>query len=1338
MKVTTASGHLLLVLFASIFHPAVSSISGNGTDRLALLEFKNAITHDPQKSLMSWNDSNHLCSWEGVSCSSKNPPRVTSIDLSNQNLAGNISPSLGNLTFLKHLSLATNEFTGRIPESLGHLRRLRSLYLSNNTLQGIIPSFANCSDLRVLWLDHNELTGGLPDGLPLGLEELQVSSNTLVGTITPSLGNVTTLRMLRFAFNGIEGGIPGELAALREMEILTIGGNRLSGGFPEPIMNMSVLIRLSLETNRFSGKMPSGIGTSLPNLWRLFIGGNFFQGNLPSSLANASNLVDLDISQNNFVGVVPAFIGKLANLTWLNLEMNQLHARIKQDWDFMDSLTNCTQLQALSMAGNQLEGHLPNSVGNSSVQLQRLYLGQNQLSGSFPSGIENLPNLIVFGLDYNRFTGSVPPWLGGLITLQVLSLTNNNFTGYIPSSLSNLSHLVELYLQSNQLLGNIPSSFGKLQFLTRIDISDNSLNGSLPKEIFRIPTIAEVGFSFNNLSGELPTEVGYAKQLRSLHLSSNNLSGDIPNTLGNCENLQEVVLDQNNFGGSIPASLGKLISLKSLNLSHNILNGSIPVSLGDLELLEQIDLSFNHLSGQVPTKGIFKNSTATHMDGNLGLCGGAPELHLPECPIVPSNKSKHKLYVTLKVVIPLASTVTLAIVILVIFIWKGKRREKSISLSSSGREFPKVSYRDLARATNGFSTSNLIGRGRYSSVYQGQLFHDINAVAIKVFSLETRGAQKSFIAECNALRNVRHRNLVPILTACSSIDSSGNDFKALVYKFMPRGDLHKLLYSNPNDERSSGICYISLAQRLSIAVDLSDALAYLHHSHQGTIIHCDLKPSNILLDDNMIAHVGDFGLARFRIDSRTSFGNSNSTINGTIGYVAPECAIGGQVSTAADVYSFGVVLLEIFIRRRLTDDMFKDGLTIAKYTEINIPDKMLQIVDPQLVQELGLSQEDPVRVDETATHCLLSVLNIGLCCTKSSPSERISMQEGKKRTKSIHLPSFGTEFPKVSYSDLARATNRFSTANLIGKGRYSSVYQGQLFQDLNVVAIKVFSLETRGAQKSFIAECSTLRNVRHRNLVPILTACSSIDSSGNDFKALVYQFMPRGDLHKLLYSTRDDGDASNLNHTTLAQRINIVVDVSDALEYLHHNNQGTIIHCDLKPSNILLGDNMIAHVGDFGLARFRIHSSTSLGDSNSISSFAIKGTIGYIAPRNECSEGGQVSTASDVFSFGVVLLELFIRRRPTDDMFKDGLSIAKHVEVNFPDRILEIVDPQLQQELDLCQETPMAVKEKGVHCFRSVLNIGLCCTKPTPSERISIQEASAKLHGIKDAYLREN
>ena len=257
--------------------------------------------------------------------------------------------------------------------------------------------------------------------------------------------------------------------------------------------------------------------------------------------------------------------------------------------------------------------------------------------------------------------------------------------------------------------------------------------------------------------------------------------------------------------------------------------------------------------------------------------------------------------------------------------------------------------------------------------------------------------------------------------------------------------------------------------------------------------------------------------------------------------------------------------------------------------------------------------------------------------------------------------------------------------------------------------------------------------MRHRNLVPILTVCSSIDSNGNDFKALVYEFMPGGDLHKLLYSTQGCEGSSNLNLVTMFQRISIVVDVADALEYLHHNNQETMVHCDLKPRNILLDDNMIAHVGDFGLARFTVGFTTSsLGNSNS-SSVALIGTVGYAAPG-----GGQVSTAADVYSFGIILLEIFIRRRPTDDKFKDGLSIVKFTEISFPDRVLEIVDPQLLQELELCQETPVATKEKGVCSLMSILNVGLCCTKPSPVDRINMQEVAAKLRGIRDGYLRGN
>ncbi|XBI15409.1 hypothetical protein VPH35_057830 [Triticum aestivum] len=453
--------------------------------------------------------------------------------------------------------------------------------------------------------------------------------------------------------------------------------------------------------------------------------------------------------------------------------------------------------------------------------------------------------------------------------------------------------------------------------LQYLDISNNNLQGSVPVEIFRIPSMIGIDLSFNNLDERLSSDIGNAKQLIYFQLSSNKLSGDIPNTLGDCESLEEIQLGSNIFSGSIPTSLGKISNLKVLNFYANNLTGSIPTSLGNLQLLEKLDLSFNQLHGAVPTKGIFNNATAVRIDGNQGLCGGVLELHMLACSVMPSNSTRHKESLVLKVVITIASLVSLAMVIVGLLLSRGKHKSKSTSLPSFVTKFPQVSFNDLARATEGFSTSNLIGRGSYGSVYKGKLVHDEKEVAVKVFNLETRGAHKSFIAECNMLRNVRHRNLVPILTACSSIDSNGNDFKALVYELMPRGDLHKLLYSTGQYESSSDLILIAMAQRISIVVDVADALEYVHHNNQETMIHCDLKPSNILLDDNMTAHVGDLGLARFKVGSTMStLGNSNSSsvaVMGTIGYAAPEYAGGGQVSTAADVYSFGVVLLEIFI-----------------------------------------------------------------------------------------------------------------------------------------------------------------------------------------------------------------------------------------------------------------------------------------------------------------------------------------------------------------------------------------------------------------------------------------
>ncbi|KAG2556143.1 hypothetical protein PVAP13_8NG085704, partial [Panicum virgatum] len=928
---TITVGQLLFLLIISSAKVVIGSFNGNETDRLSLVEFKKAITHDPQQVMLSWNDSTHFCNWEGVLCP---------------------------------LGLEENQFTGPIPEGLGNLNKLQKFSLFNNIFTGSIPSsLSNLSQLGELFLDYNKLDGEIPPSLGnlKVLEVLEISTNNLHGSIPKEIFSIPTIRKIGLSSNSLSRPLPLEIGKAMQLQNLYLSTNNLSSTIPSALGNCESLEDIELDQNSFVGSIPASLGNicnlKVLNMSRNQLSGSIPKsfGQIPPSLTNASNLYYIEISRNSFSGVVPSKIGRLNKLEMLNLEYNQLQAESKRDWEFLDSLANCTELIDFSMTGNLLQGQLPPSVGNLTNQLQYLYFAENQLSGEIPPGIANIHNLYIVSLAVNQFSGILPEWLGSLKNLQKMSLGSNFFSGTIPSSFSNLTQLTELNLESNRLVGKIPPSFGNLPILKVLNISNNKLYGSIPKELFRIPTIVQISLYVNNLDGMIHPDIGNARQLTDLQLSLNNLSGEIPITLGNCESLEGIEFDHNAFSGSIPVSLRNIRTLKVLNLSHNNLTGSIPASIGNLQFLEQLDLSFNKLKGEVPTKGIFNNRTAMRIDGNQGLCGGPPELHLPACPDVALDSDKRKLSIILKAVIPVAIVATLAVVISVLLLLRRRKQTtRSISLPSFGREIPKISYSDLFRATEGFATSNLVGLGSYGSVYQGKLFQDENVVAIKVFNLETRGAQKSFIAECDALRNVRHRNLVPILTACSTIYSNGNDFKALVYEFMPRGDLHNLLYSTRESEGSSYLNCIPLNQRLSILVDVSDALAYLHHSHQGTIVHCDLKPSNILLDNEMVAHVGVFGLASGIPSLLLCLSEPNHS-----GMQFTECTGGGHVSTASDVYSFGVVLLEIFIRRRPTDDMFRDGMSIAKFVEINFPENVLQIVDPQLLEEMDLSKETP-------------------------------------------------------------------------------------------------------------------------------------------------------------------------------------------------------------------------------------------------------------------------------------------------------------------------------------------------------------------------------------------
>jgi hypothetical protein len=315
------------------------------------------------------------------------------------------------------------------------------------------------------------------------------------------------------------------------------------------------------------------------------------------------------------------------------------------------------------------------------------------------------------------------------------------------------------------------------------------------------------------------------------------------------------------------------------------LSGSIPKSLNNLPVVNEIDLSYNNLQGEIPKNGVLANSTIVSLNGNRGLCGGPSNLHMPSCPT--GSHGFGKQYYLVRVLIPIFGFMSLILLVYLLLLLK-KTPRKNASLNSFGQDFLKVSYNDLAQATREFSESNIVGRGSYGSVYRGKLKEQKVDVAVKVFNLEMKGAERSFMLECEALRSIQHRNLLPIITACSTVDNNGNVFKALVYEFMPNGNLDTWLHNDgegkaPNNKR------LSLTQRISIAVNIADALDYLHHDCGRPIVHCDLKPSNILLDDDVTALQGDFGIARFYADSSSTSACSVSSIGlkGTIGYIAP-------------------------------------------------------------------------------------------------------------------------------------------------------------------------------------------------------------------------------------------------------------------------------------------------------------------------------------------------------------------------------------------------------------------------------------------------------------------
>ncbi|XP_077225787.1 uncharacterized protein LOC143858990 [Tasmannia lanceolata] len=819
------------------------------------------------------------------------------------------------------------------------------------------------------------------------LAKLDLSNNTLFGTIPSTIGNLTSLAKLHLHFNKLSGLIPREIGDLKNMVDLQMSNNLLNGSIPSTLVNLTNLLTLCLDRNWLFGPIPREIG-NLKNMVDLRLYNNLLDGPIPSTLGNLTNLVTLYLYGNKLSGPIPREIGNLRrNLVILALGNNNLSGYLP------DQICQGKSLVVISIQNNQLTGPIPKSLRNC-MSLTRVWLDGNQFIGNISEDFGVYPNLVCIDLSNNHLSGELSPSWGKCQNLTSLKFPGNLITSKIPPEFGQLIQLALLDLSSNYLVGQIPKELGRLKSLFNMSLNGNQLSGRIPSKIGKLSNLEILDLSANNLFGSIPEQLEDCSKLYSLKLSRNHLNGSIPFQIGNLVELQTTLdLSHNLLTGEISSQLGKLNKLEILNFSHNKLSGSIPCSLEGMLSLSSVDLSYNNLEGSLPNGKAFEQGTYV---GNKGLCGKAQDLQL--CNLSPVNNGKpKKRRKVIILILPLLSALFLLLLIFGISSIsrrrtrnaKGERNEMNRDLFSIWNWDGCVSYEDIIDVTEDFDDKYYIGEGGYGRVYKVSLPTG-QVLAVKKLHKSEEGeqvVQKSFRNEVQALTEIRHRNIVKLYGFCSH-----RRCMFLVYEYMERGNLANILSSE------EGAMELDWVRRVNIIKAVAHSLSYMHHDCVPSIVHRDISSNNVLLDSEFEAHVSDFGTARLlMLDS------SNWTeLAGTFGYVAPELAYTMRVTEKCDVYSFGVLALEVIMGRHPRDII--SSLSSSSEGGLNL--QLKDVLDPRL----------PNLEDQVGNEVVLAVL-VALACVNANPQTRPTMQDISQKF-SARTPTFPKPFHTIELSQL--------------------------------------------------------------------------------------------------------------------------------------------------------------------------------------------------------------------------------------------------------------------------------------------------------------------------------
>ncbi|XP_071907682.1 receptor-like protein kinase BRI1-like 3 isoform X1 [Coffea arabica] len=1102
-------------------------------------------------------------------------------------------------------------------------------------------------------------------------------------------GKVTQLNLVNA---GLRGHLHiSDLMALPRLAQLHFSGNHFYGNLSSTVQSCSFEI-LDLSANDLSE--PLAVDSLLQSCNRLSLL-NLSRNSIPSgNIKFGSSLLQLDLSRNKFsdLSLLSYSLSNCQNLNLLNLSDNGLTGKLNS------SLSSCRSLSVLDLSCNNFSGDIPATlIAAAPVSLKILDLSHNNLTGDlvnlgsgtcsnltllnlsfnslsatgFPFGLTNCQKLETLDVGHNAILLKIPgDLLGKLKNLKKLVLAHNQFFGEIPAELGQTcATLEELDLSSNQLIGGLPSSFGPCSSLFSLSLGHNQLSGDfLSSVVSSLANLKYLSVPFNNITGPLPQSLTNCSRLQVLDLSSNALTGNVPAWFCSTSSdsaLEKLILPDNFLAGTVPSQLGLCRNLKTIDLSFKFLTGRIPQEIWTLPNLSDLVIWANNLNGEIPESiCVTGGNLQTLILNNNFLTGSLPE-SLANCTnLIWVSLSSNRL--TGQIPSGIGNLVNLAIL--------------QLGNNSLAGPIPPGIGKCRSLIWLDLNSNNLTGTIPSELTNQAGLVRP-GIVSGKQFAFvrneggtACRGA--GGLVEFEGIRANRLANF-PMVHSCPTTRIYSG---VTVYTFASNGSMIylDLSYNGFSGNIPENLGSMSFVQVLNMghnnlsgnipssfgSLKFVGVLDLSHNNLQGFI------PWSL----GGLSFLSDFDVSNNNLSGPIPSGGQLTTFpaaryennSGLCGLPLPACGSGNGHHSS--IYYRGGKKQPVAV-----------GMVIGIMVSLSCI--FLLVFALYKVKRHQEKEEKRDKYVESLP-------------TSGSSSWKIS---SVAEPLSINVATFEKPLRKLTFAHLLEATNGFSADSLIGSGGFGEVYKAQL-RDGSVVAIKKLIHVTGQGDREFMAEMETIGKIKHRNLVPLLGYCKI-----GDERLLVYEYMQWGSLEAVLHES-NKGEGTKLDW---AARKKIAIGSARGLAFLHHSCIPHIIHRDMKSSNVLLDEDFEARVSDFGMARLVNALDTHL----SVSTLA--GTPGYVPP--EYYQSFRCTTKGDVYSYGVILLELLSGKKPIDTLeFGDDNNLVGWAKQLHRDkRSQEILDPEIISSLS-----------DGTELYH-YLNIAFQCLDDKPFRRPTMIQVMA-------------